>query len=245
MNYYKIVLCIAFGILPSLIWLFYYVRKDMHPEPKRMILKVFFWGMVITIPTYFLQVALSHILDQVQVLPFFNTYPTTLASIKWILVIALTEELLKYIVVKMNVVSSWAFDEPLDIMLYMVVAALGFAAVENVLYLFSPVNTSAILQTTIILSLIRFVGATFLHTLTSGLFGYFLALDSLRTKKRLRLVLLGLGLATLLHGLYNFSIMNLQSPFNLVVPVTILIGLIIFMLWDFNEIKKVKSICKI
>ena len=245
MEYYKISLYIIFGILPSLIWLFYYLHKDMHPEPKRMILKVFFWGAAITVPTYFFQLALSHLLSRAQIFPFFGAYPMVLELLKWVIAIALTEELLKYVVVKMNVGGSYALDEPLDIMLYMVVAALGFAAVENILYLFSPVNIGTILETTVALSLIRFVGATFLHTLCSGLFGYFLALDSLRTKNKLPLMLIGLFSATLLHGLYDFSIINLPTPLNIIAPATILLALVIFMLWDFNEIKKVKSICKI
>src|SRR3989344_2968232 len=156
MDYYKIILYMLFGILPSLIWLFYYLKKDLHPEPKRMILKIFLWGAIITVPVYFLQIGLSELLAQLQVFPFLAQHPIIIEILRWFLVIAFTEELLKYAVVNMNVMRSYVLDEPVDIMLYMVVAALGFAAVENVLYLFSPLNSTHILQTTITLSFIRF-----------------------------------------------------------------------------------------
>jgi hypothetical protein len=45
--------------------------------------------------------------------------------------------------------------------------------------------------------------------------------------------------------LYNFSIINLPSPLNLMIPITIIVGLTIFIIYDFDEIKKVKSICKL
>lgn len=248
MEYYRLPLYILFGVLPSLTWLFYYLRKDLHPEPKRMIVKVFLCGALITIPVFFIQLGLSKWLAKLYSFEFFINYPLAIELLKWFVVIALTEELLKYIVVRLAILHNGELDEPLDIMLYMVVAALGFAAVENVLYLFSPIDNASfktILESAMIISFIRFIGATFLHTLCSGLLGYFLALSSIRTHKRFRLTILGISLATLLHGLYNFSIITLQAPMNFGVPILIIIGLAIFMMHDFDEVKKIKSICKI
>ncbi len=247
--YYRIPLYILFGVLPSVIWLFYYLRKDMHPEPKKTILKVFILGAMITIPTFFVQVGLAQLLDWLKLSGLLDGYPMIADLLKWFVVIALTEELLKYAVARFGVLQSSAVDEPLDIMLYMVVAALGFAALENILYLFSPIDNLSfrtILETTVTISFMRFVGATFLHTLCSGLMGYFIALGSIRGgRKKGFLVIYGLLLATLLHGLYNFSIMMLQAPFNFLIPIFIIVGLAIFIFYDFDEIKKVKSICKI
>jgi RsiW-degrading membrane proteinase PrsW (M82 family) len=248
MDFFRLILYIIFGILPSLAWLFYYLQKDLHPEPKRMIVKIFLWGSFITVPVFLLQVALITLSNQLHYISFFNNYPGAIEIIKWFFIIAFIEETFKYIVVKMNVLGSYALDEPLDIMLYMVVAALGFAAVENILYLFSPAGNlsfASIIEAAMAVSLIRFIGATFLHTLCSGLVGYFMAKSSLRAKKRFRMTILGIILATLLHGLYDFSIITLQSPLVWIVPAMIIIGLALFMMYDFDEIKKVKSICKI
>src|SRR5260221_5839354 len=129
-----------------------------------MILKIFIYGSLITVPVFFIQIGLSELLQQLQNVTFFASYPIIIELIKWFLVIALTEELLKYLIVKVNVFGSYALDEPLDIMLYMVVVALGFTAVENILYLFSPIDNisfDVIIKTTLTVSFIRFIGATF------------------------------------------------------------------------------------
>ena len=248
MELYRVALYIIFGLLPSLIWLFYYLKKDLHPEPKRMILKIFLWGVFITIPVFIIQIGLAQLLIAVKPFAFFGHFPVITEVLKWFFIIALTEEFFKYAVVKLNVFSNKEMDEPLDIMLYMVVAALGFAAAENILYLFSPIGNlsfDAVVQTAVVISIIRFLGATFLHTLCSALFGYFVALSFLKARNKIKLAFTGLLLATLLHGLYNFSIINLSWPFNVSIPVLIIVGLALFMLYDFDEIKKIKSICKL
>lgn len=247
MEYYSIPLYVFFGILPSSIWLFYYLKKDLHPEPKRMIVEIFLTGALITLPAFFIQIGLSELLKQLQMFPLFTEYPIITNIIKWFFVIALTEELLKYLVVRISILNSYVVDEPLDIMLYMVVAALGFAAVENILYLLpiSNVSYSSAIGTTIMVSFIRFIGATFLHTLCSALVGYFLALSSLNSKKELLLTMLGLTIAVAFHGLYDFSITAFGQPLNVIIPVAIILILTVFMLYDFDGIKKIKSICKI
>lgn len=248
MEYYQLPLYIIFGILPSLIWLFYYLLKDLHPEPKRMILKVFLYGVAATLPVFLAQVLLTEFLKQLQPLEFMNSFPIVMEIIKWFFIIALTEEVAKYFIVKSTIFNSYALDEPLDVMLYMVVAALGFAALENILYLFSPfydAPLSTVVGITITISFIRFIGATFLHTLCSALLGYFVVKSFFDAKKRLKFTVIGISLAVLLHGLYDFSIITLQSPFNLIVPVIIIAGLASFMVYDFDEVKKLKGICKI
>ncbi len=248
MEYYRIILYVIFGVLPSLIWLFYYLKKDLHPEPKRMILKIFIYGSLITVLAFFIQIGLSELLKQLQDVTFFASYPVAIEAIKWFLVIALTEELLKYAIVKINVSGSYVLDEPLDIMLYMVIVALGFTAVENILYLFSPIDNisfDVIIKTTLMLSFIRFIGATFLHTLCSATLGYFMAISFLETEKKVILTLIGICIAIFFHGLYDFSIMTLKAPLNFVIPVMIIIGLAIFVISAFNKTRRMKSISNI
>ena len=167
---YTIIIYIIFGILPSLVWLFYYLRKDLHPEPKKKILQIFFWGVVATVPVFFVQMGLQYLLQQ------FNLTSLAYNLIYWFLIIALSEEFFIYLVIKFKVINSPDLDEPLDLMLYMVVAALGFAALENMLYLFSPLGHmtfTQVIDRTLVISFIRFIGATFLHTLSSAVIGYF------------------------------------------------------------------------
>ena len=239
---YKIIIYIFFGILPSLAWLSYYLRKDVHPEPKRMILKVFLLGFLITLPVFFVQIGLSALLAELKL-------PTLIISILyWFFVIAFTEEFFKYLVVKKAVFKSSHLDEPLDIMLYMIIAALGFAALENIIYIFSPADNlslSQVLNNTLIISFVRFMGATFLHTLTSGTLGYFLIIEVYERKKRGWFFLSGLFLASALHGLYNFSITTFKGTLQIAIPIIILTGLVIFVFWAFNRVKKMKSVVEV
>ena len=129
---YNIITYIVFGVLPSLIWLSYYLRKDLHPEPRRMIISIFMWGAFVTVPVVFIQLGLA------DVLAFFNLDPKITLIIYWFLIIALSEEFFKYLVIRVKVINSPNLDEPLDIMLYMVIAALGFEVVENILYVIAP-----------------------------------------------------------------------------------------------------------
>ena len=239
---YNIIIYILFGILPSLIWLFYYLRKDIHPEPKRMILKIFFWGVLIALPVFFVQVGLKYILDKVDI------DPLAYNLIYWFLIISFSEEFFKYLVIRIKVINSPHLDEPLDLMLYMVVAALGFAAIENTLYLFVPsgqMSFNDLINRTLIVDLIRFIGATFLHTLCSGVIGYSLAISFCKVKWRNIIAGLGIFTAVALHGLYDFSIITLNGYAKFGIPVIIIISLAFFVFSGFENLKKIKSTCSI
>ncbi len=239
---YNIIIYIIFGVLPSLTWLFYYLRKDLHPEPKGMILKIFLWGALITIPVFFIQIGSSFLLDKIDI----NS--TVKNIIYWFLIIALSEEFFKYLVVRIKVLNNPNLDEPLDIMLYMVIAALGFAALENILYLFPPVGQMSfneLIDRTLIIDFIRFIGATFLHTLCSAVIGYAVAISLCDQKNRWLEAGLGILIAVLLHGLYDFSIMTLDGYIKFVIPVIVILLLAFLVFSGFDKLKKMKGLCKI
>jgi len=235
-------LIIPLGLLPSFIWLLFFLKKDVHPEPKIMVLKVFFYGMLSVLPilafVFLLETfGLIKVVAELLALSAF-------ILIGYIFFWAAVEEILKYLVVKIKVLHSPELDEPTDIMLYMIIAGLGFAALENILILF---NAHPFLRIPEILFLIvlRFIGATFLHALCSGTVGYFLALSFFETKKRQRLFFTGLGLAASLHWFYNFSIMEIDGNLRTLSLIVILVGLAIFVSFGFKRLKKLKSVCKL
>ena len=234
MNYHFL---IFFGLAPSIVWLLIFLRRDSHPESNRMVLKIFFYGMLAAIPAALLELGFS---EQIALLKI----PYLLSQIFYVFLgIALVEEGVKYLVIKKKVLRDPEFDEPVDAMLYMIIAALGFAALENLLILL-PLNTTFQLFETAVISTVRFVGATFLHALCSGLIGYYIALSFLQPKNRARVVAQGIGLAVLLHGLYNFSIMKIEGNSKFIIPIVILIGLAVFISLGFKRVKKLKSICQ-
>ncbi len=236
-------LYIVFGVLPSIVWLLFYLRRDAHPEPKRQVIKIFFYGILVTLPAILLEMGIFKgisFLNSKDIL----TSPFLIVLLNIFVGVALVEEVLKYLVVRAKVLGNPEFDEPVDVVLYMIIAALGFAALENILILFS-LGPVFLFDQTMGISVFRFLGATFLHTLSSGTVGFFLALSFFETKNRLKLLFTGLGLAIFLHGLYNFCIMKAEGSLKLLIPALILIVLAIFLSWGFKRLKKLKSVCKI
>ena len=265
---YRIIIYAILGILPSLIWLFYYLNKDLHPEPKRMILEIFLWGALITLPVVFVQLGTAKILDIITwklgfphldyihfpfpyldhllALPLANLSGMSLAIVVtyWFLIIAFSEELFKYLIIKIKVINNPNLDEPLDVMLYMTVAALGFAAVENIFYLLSTIGQMSF-DTTFTIYIVRFLGAIFLHTLCSAVIGYALAISFYEVRRRKLCVFAGITVAVILHGLFDFSMILLPYPANYAVPVVIILTLAFLTYVGFEKLKKMKSICKI
>ena len=242
-------LYIAFGVLPSLIWLLFYLRKDVHPESNRMIIIVFILGML-SAPLAVIFECLPTGFDQTGLKCFSSSFFSKNFPAPWdyllytIFAIDLVEELAKYLVVRTKVLKNSALDEPTDVMLYMIIAGLGFAALENILYLYRPA-AGFLLDKVIGVSLFRFFSAVFLHALTSATFGYFLACSFYETKKRLKLFLLGLGIAVFSHALYNFSIMKIEGELKFLIPIAILLGLAVFVSYGFRKLQKLKGVCKI
>ena len=243
---------IFFGLAPSVVWLLFYLRRDSHPESNWMILKIFFYGMLAALPAVFIEFGLKPSSGTLVLGGLANSMGLTviLNQLSYLLYIflgvAFVEEILKYLVVQGKVLNNSELDEPLDVALYMIIAALGFAASENILLFINLGKASSFPETFTmgVLSVYRFATATFLHALSSGVVGYFLALSFFEAKNRFKLVATGLATATVLHGLYNFSIMTLREEVRLIIPIIVLIGLAIFLARGFKKLKKLKSICK-
>lgn len=242
-------LTLFFGLTPSFVWLLFYLRKDSHPESNKMVLKIFFFGMAMTIIAAFVEIGIEKALDIINE-PFniFNgsasSFASSLSFIMYgFLGIALVEEFFKYFVVREKVLKNPEFDEPVDAMLYMIISGLGFAALENILVLL-PLGNFFI--ETVYVSAIRFIGATFLHALCSATIGYFLALSLYETKKRYLLLSIGLAIATILHGVYNFSIIkSADNHYFIYIPIILLTGLALFVSFGFKQLKAKAGVCKI
>ncbi len=128
------------------------------------------------------------------------------SSLWFFLWAAFIEEIVKFLAIKFIVLHDPEFDEPLDAMIYMISAAMGFAAIENILVLFqaSANGTEAAIQ----IWLLRFVGATLLHAVSSAMIGYLLALSWFYNHHSGKLIALGIGIATILHLIFNMILVN-------------------------------------
>ncbi len=186
---------VILGFAPSLVWLGFYIKKDWHPEPKYLISKTFFMGIIMAPLAVIAQWIFRGIALSLK--PGFDVQ----SSVMFFLWAAFIEEAVKFLVVRFVVLHNAEFDEPLDAMIYMISAAMGFAAVENVLILFQaiPNGTEAAIQ----IWLLRFVGATLLHAAASATVGYFLALSWFYNRHSGKLIAFGLGVATIMHLIFN------------------------------------------
>lgn len=232
MNYF---ILITLGVLPCVIWLFYFIKEDKHPEPNRTIIKVFILGMIAAYLTLPIQIGFKELFSS------FLSESTFLYRIIYVfIIVAFVEEIMKFLIVKYKALNDPEFDEPVDVMIYMITAALGFAAVENILYLKDLSTVGDI----IFLTSLRFVGAILLHALCSAAFGYFIALSFFKKQNKLKLFFTGLLSATILHGLFNSFIMIKKGEgiIGLIFTLILLVSLMIFVSKSFKKLNKLKSI---
>lgn len=210
----NIVLLVGLGLLPSLVWLAFFLKKDLHPEPKYQISRTFLMGMILSPIAVGLQwsfVSLGRI---------FSPAIFSFDSLHFFLWAALVEEVVKFLAVRFLILNNPEFDEPVDALVYMITASLGFAAIENILILYrlGPEGLAGVLP----LWALRSIGATPLHALSGALTGYFLALAWFFRHYLKRLVTIGLLLASLFHFTFNVLIFSFENQ---------TIGLIYSILW--------------
>lgn len=213
----------AGGLLPALAWLWFWRREDSaHPEPRRLIALAFFAGMVTVAIVIPIERAAASLITSGQYIALTAAGATTLIFITW----SAIEEVCKFIAARITVLGNREDDEPIDPVIYMVTVALGFAAMENALFLLSPVSGDTLVQT-IMTGNLRFVGATLLHVLSSAVIGVAIALVFYRRARVRRLfTFLGVILASALHALFNFFILNTAEDNLLRTFVFVWIGLI-------------------
>lgn len=206
---------LVLAIAPSIaLFLFFYARDRYEKEPVYPLLLTFLLGagaMLCSLPTSRFLQALLHWSPETQSLIWAFTGA--------VLVVGLSEEGWKFVVVRFYSYRQPEFDEPYDGIMYSVMTALGFATLENVLYVLAGGIRAGILR-----GLLAVPG----HAFYGVLVGYFLgeAKFSPSSGRATLLALFGLGLAVLAHGLYDFMVFALDKRplLLLVLPVFALLG---------------------
>ncbi len=206
------------GLLPALIWLLFFLREDsVRPEPKPLILLSFLAGMMAVL----------------FVLPVEIFIQRTLTSGDPYFLWAAAEELMKYLIALVVVLWRRAVDEPIDMMIYMVSVALGFAALESALFLLDPFTNEKIAEGFLTGNL-RFMGAALIHTLCSAIVGGALALSFFKSNAtQVFYLCTGLVLATTLHALFNAFILSSSGTGTAIVFFFVWLGIIgLFLLFE-------------
>lgn len=226
------VLLIFLGSLPSLIWLGYWLRKDSHPEPKILITKVLLLGVILSPLAIVLQLLFVQIAARLLGVAS-NTLADGPGFYLWA---AFVEEVVKYLAVYFVILRSPEFDEPVDAMIYMLTAALGFAAMENILVINRVLGDG--FSATLGLWSLRFAGATLLHALSSALLGYFIALAWYYFEHRKALFLIGISLATAFHWSFNLFISQMHESLSLLFSTLLLMAMAFLVSTLFDKIKE-------
>lgn len=220
------ILALLLGFLPGLVWLVFFLREDEHPEPFKMIVAAFGVGGIAAFISLVLEMVTSGALGKLII-----TLPRIFESnISVLMGFAIIEEVIKFVLIFFLIRRNKYFDEPIDAMVYMMTGALGFATVENVVITYQNGIADA---TSLIL--VRFVGATLLHALASGIIGHYWA-RGIVFRMEVKFILAGVVMASIFHTIFNM----LVTKFNdyLIYPLAFLLLIGFFVLYDFEELKK-------
>ncbi|MFC1625381.1 PrsW family intramembrane metalloprotease [Patescibacteria group bacterium] len=221
------------GILPALLWLWFWLKEDrLHPEPRRLIIITFFAGMGFIAVALPLEHIAHTILSKLNLTIIWGSF---ILLFVW----ALIEELAKYFAAKTAALNKKEFDEPVDALIYLITAALGFAALENVIFLIEVINNYGILGG-LVTSNLRFTGATLVHILSSATVGSSIAFAFFHKENMRRNIFWGLFFGTLLHTLFNYFIIESEGKgiFQIFFSLWILAGILIII---FEKVKKIKK----
>lgn len=173
-------------VLLAYIWL----RDKYEKEPWSMLIKALLLGALSVIPIMFLENLLMSFID------LFSGY--TRAFYNAFVVAAFSEELFKFLFLYALIWKSREFNEKFDGIVYAVFISLGFAGVENIMYVFRYGHETGI---------VRALTAVPAHFLFGVTMGYFVGMARFYSKRRTVLIRSALLVPMLLHGFYDFILM--------------------------------------
>lgn len=217
------------GILPALVWLLFWLREDRkNPEPHLYIFRTFLLGMgsvlVITVLALVFNDKVGNLLESL-----------TLFSL---VALAALEEILKFGSAFFGGLRSTEDNEPIDSIIYMITAALGFVALENALFILGPLIDGEIIES-LITGQMRFIGASLLHVVSSGVIGVALAFSFYKSRfTRLVVTILALIGAVVIHSFFNIIITVFKDNGATLASATVWV-FVIFLLWAFERAKAI------
>lgn len=200
------ILLLVLAVIPGLLISYYIIRLDKYDrEPRLHLLLNFVAGMVVTFPVLVVERAAARAgWDQP------DHVGATIAFA--FIAVALVEEGAKLLILLIYPYSLRKFNEPMDGIVYSVMIGMGFATLENILY-----AGSYGFQTI----LVRALTAVPAHGAFSIILGYFVGQAKFQPGKQAHLIAKGFLLTVLLHGAYDFFI--LQSLFNWLIILAIVV----------------------
>jgi len=213
------------GIVPALLWLDFWLHEDRkHPEPRNLVARTFLLGMLAVLFVLPLQKGTDVMMPGL-IMP---------AIIIW----AILEELFKFIAGWLGGMRTNENDEPIDQIIYMITAALGFVALENTLFILGPL-ADADIAGSVITGNLRFIGASLLHIVSSGIIGSAMAFSFYKSRKvRVVYIRRAIVAAVIFHVLFNVLILKFGGTGTILAFSAVWVGAI-GLLWAFERAKKI------
>jgi protease PrsW len=222
------ILTIIIATIPVILLLWYFWHRDKgEKEPMKLMKKVFLWGLIMVIPVAIVELILESISMEIGL-----TGTAAYMFVMPFLMVALPEELSKLWVVKKKAFGHKKFNEIMDGITYCILASMGFAVFENILYTFQfGVGTG----------IMRAFTAVPAHALFSGIMGYYIGLAKFSSPaKRKKLFKKGLLMAIFFHGLYDLLLLS-----GIPLLIFLIFPLLIYMWWVLNRAIKLANAGKI
>tara|TARA_Y100000766_G_scaffold136836_1_gene117788 strand:+ start:2438 stop:3115 length:678 start_codon:yes stop_codon:yes gene_type:complete len=186
MNMWNLIL----AVLPPFLLAYYIYSRDLYEkEPRKLVLKCLFYGALAFIPIFYIELFIIEVFSDGKFELLNSVFLFSLVGV------ALVEEGVKFFILIKSPYKNKDFNEPYDGIVYAVMISLGFALVENVLYV-----TGGGLE----IALMRMFSAIPLHAACGVIMGYYVGKAKFDKLNKSYNIILGLTLATLLHAIYNY-----------------------------------------
>ena len=220
------------AVLPVIILCFFVYKKDPHREPMKLLIKIFVLGFISAIPVVFVESLLDNVFPADGVSSFILIFINTFISV------ALVEEGFKWIITMIFGYRNKEFDEIYDVIAYAVFASLGFACIENILYVFAHGLMNAFLR-----ALISIPG----HMCFGIIMGYFFAqakVGSINKHEGIftKNIVLSILLPTITHTLYDaFLFYTKYNALSILLFFVFDIAMVVVCLVTVNKTSKIQQ----
>ena len=196
-------LLLLIAILPVILLCYYIYKKDVDKEPKNLLRRVFIFGMISVIPIVLLELISKEFLNTEDTSDLIKLFAATFMGVAFI------EETAKWAVIHIGVYNNKEFNHPYDAIVYAVYSSLGFAVVENIMY---------VVTTNIKVGLSRGLITVPSHACDAIIMGYFLSQAKQEEYKgnlsaSKRYMTLSLLMPITVHALYDFLLFTGRNAF--------------------------------
>ena len=227
---YSIIISLIIAIFPVYIICLYVYNKDKEKESKKLLTKLILFGIFSCIPAAIIEIIIAQFFNKPE---YMNSIELLVYSI---IGIGLVEESCKFFLIYKITYHHKEFDHIYDVIVYCVFLSLGFALLENILYvLLSESNISV--------GILRAICAIPGHACFAIIMGNYLGkakINSINNNKRdeKKNLILSIIIPSIIHGIYDYCLLNDYLIYFLI----FIIVLISIYIYGIKKIAKLSSI---